>query len=185
MPLLPEVCALDASRIPVLERDAGWTLELLLASPDIVPRHFPADRHGPPGLRVDATEFRRHPRGAVGYLDDNTRSWCPQVASKVLESYRTLLWMSGLTVDHHGWLYSDRAKGDWPCRSVARLRPVMPRVVRCLSLLELRGYSASGYRDAHHYGYAAGLAAKLIELLDLRDDGSPLSTECKAVLGPT
>lgn len=166
--------------VPTADRDTGWTLEMLLARPNIIPKHFPADRYGPATLSFDLAEFKRHAIGTVGYLDGATSARHPDVAFNVLRSYRVLLPLLGLTVDHHGWLYA----GDpvVPNPTLSTYERLMPRVLRCLQLLELRGYSASGYQDGHSYSYAAGLASKLIDLLDLRDDGTVLSTECYSAL---
>lgn len=177
--------ALDPSQVPVLDRRAEWTLDRLLADPAIVPRHFPADRHGPPSLCIAAEEFCRGPAGVVGYLDGDTRARCPEVAINVLGSYRVVLSTLGMAVDHHGWLYSDRAKGGFPELTVAHLEPLMPRVLRCLCLLELRGYSRSGYQDGHGYSYARALAAKLVDLLPLAADKGVLAAECSTILAAT
>lgn len=172
---------LDLSEIAVLDREAGWTFERLLAEPDVVLRHFPADRHGPPSLCVAEEEFRRHPVGVVGYLDGDTQARFPEMAFNVLRSYRVLLSTLGMTVDHHGWLFSHRAEGSFPELTVARLEPLMPRVLRCLWLLELRGYSNSGYRDGHGYNYARSLADKLVDVLKLSGRRGVLANECAAI----
>ncbi len=173
---------LDLSRIPVLDREAGWTLEGLVADSETVPRHFPADRYGPPSLCVAAGEFKRHAAGVVGYVEGDTTALCPEAAFNVLRSYRILLSTLGMTVDHHGWVFLHRAHGRFPELTVARLEPLMPRVLRCLWLLELRGYSKSGYRDRTGYSYAHSLAEKLVSVLGITGNEGVLARECIDIL---
>lgn len=167
----------------MLERDAGWTLELLLAKPEVVPRHFPADRHGPPGFSFPEAEFRIRPPGPVGlYGSDGTQARCPDVAFNVLCSYRTLLETLALCVDHHGWVHSRPRQAVLMKLEAASVDFVLPRVLRSLSLLELRGHSSGGPPDRYGYSYAAGLATTLIRLLGLRDERCALGSECLAAL---
>ena len=172
--------ALGPDLVPILDIDHALTLPHLLAHPDLIPTHFPADRHGPPHLSFDEQEFARHPAGTVSEYDGATSARCPEVAFNVLRSYHVLLPAIGLMVDHHGWLFANRTERcpGPPARS--SLERVMPRVLRCLSLLQLQGYSSSGYRC--EYSYAASLATKLTEVLALRQTRSDLAAECSAIL---
>lgn len=178
-----EARTLQLGRIPVLERGSGWTLDRLLANPDVVAQHFPADRYGPSEFSFHEDEFRRDPPGEVGcYGSDGTQARCPEVAFHVLRSYRTLLEVLGLYVDHHGWVYPLQRRGDRAKLEAAGADFLLPRVLRCLSLLELRGYSSGRSADRYGYSYAAGLATRLVELLHFRDDRCVLAAECFAVL---
>jgi hypothetical protein len=150
------------------------SLDELLAQPELLAWYFPADRYEPSGAtsEFEATAFKRLPVSRLyphlhGFND--TASSVPEVAAKLLPLYDHVLGELGLSADHHGWVFiqSMAKTRDWLLQRDARHEQLVCRVLRCLALLALTGFSRSDYKDLDGFSYAVGLYRKLEELKQL------------------
>lgn len=147
------------------------SLDELLAEPEQLAWYFPADRYEPSGAtsEFEAGAFKRLPVSRL-YPElhglNDTSSRVPEVAAKLLPLYDHVLGELGLSSDHHGWVFiqSLSKTRDWLLERDARHEQLICRLLRCLALLALTGFSRSDFKDSDGFSYALGLYRRLEEL---------------------
>lgn len=159
------------SHICTVDEFCQLSLVQLLSQPELPAWYFPADRYEPSGATSEftAADFSSH-RVAKFYpeLDglNDTASRLPDVAAKLLRLYEHVLSELGLSSDHHGWVFvqSMSKTRDWLLERDARHEQLICRLLRCLALFALTGFSRSDFKDADGFSYALGLYRRLEEL---------------------